>query len=444
MQFKVPQNVEREDHIIGPVTMKQMIICTVGGGMAYSVYVFLAQRYTMEIWLPPTAFLALLTIAIAFVKVNNIPFTKWVLLLVEFFLTANRRVWTKGADRITLIELPQTGKVAVAVGSKSYDHKTVRKLVQVLEKADYSHLADSQMKEIAAEKENTEYAEKLAKMPISPKPIVVAKKQVQPPVQIKAPNPTQTKASAQTPAVAQTKPIAPAPQKTETKIQTPPPQRPKVPMKVIISKGAQRDKKPNIISPQFQKIKSATPNKTAIMPNTNTPAPVTPTPTELATTQTELAPVAKPTTQAIPATEKSAPAPAPASVAAPAVTPVAKPTFVEKTKATVQKVKDKTVQTTEYVQEKTKQAKTAIDKTKETAQKVKDTAIKTKEAVTTGATKAKETAVNTKNAVTEGGHRTKDFFTKTKDNFKAIFAKDDQTKNEINAQDLKKGGEIKF
>lgn len=83
MQFKVPQNVQREDTIIGPVTMKQLIICGIGGGLAYAVYVVLAKAYFWEIWLWPVGILVLLTAAIAFLKIHDIPFYKFVLLFLE-------------------------------------------------------------------------------------------------------------------------------------------------------------------------------------------------------------------------------------------------------------------------------------------------------------------------------------------------------------------------
>ena len=35
MRFKVPQDVQREDTIIGPITFKQLIIMIIGGGIGY-------------------------------------------------------------------------------------------------------------------------------------------------------------------------------------------------------------------------------------------------------------------------------------------------------------------------------------------------------------------------------------------------------------------------
>ena len=44
MQYKVPQDVQREDTIIGPLTLKQLGILGVGGGIAYGIYISLGKN----------------------------------------------------------------------------------------------------------------------------------------------------------------------------------------------------------------------------------------------------------------------------------------------------------------------------------------------------------------------------------------------------------------
>lgn len=95
LQYKIPQNVEVEDTIIGPITMKQLAILGGGGGMAYVIYISLAKSYYPEVWLPPVAFISLMTICIAFVEIKNIKFVKWVLLMMEAMLLPPQRVWDK-------------------------------------------------------------------------------------------------------------------------------------------------------------------------------------------------------------------------------------------------------------------------------------------------------------------------------------------------------------
>jgi len=98
MQFKVPQNVQREDTIIGPITFKQLLILGIGGGITYAVYMLLATRYFIEIWLGPVLILGGLTVAFAFLKIHEMTFHQYLMSYIEFNFRAKKRIWSKGAD----------------------------------------------------------------------------------------------------------------------------------------------------------------------------------------------------------------------------------------------------------------------------------------------------------------------------------------------------------
>ena len=95
LQYKIPQNVEVEDKIVGPLTLRQLIICGVGFGIAYVIYISLVKNYYAEVWGPPVAIVSLLTIAIAFVEIRHIPFLKWVFLMIEAAVNPPKRMWDK-------------------------------------------------------------------------------------------------------------------------------------------------------------------------------------------------------------------------------------------------------------------------------------------------------------------------------------------------------------
>jgi hypothetical protein len=95
LQYKIPQNVEVEDTIIGPITMRQLIILAIGGGIAYLFYITLAKSYFFEVWGPPVIFFSLTSICIAFVRIKNISFIKWVLLMIEYMMLPKKRIWDK-------------------------------------------------------------------------------------------------------------------------------------------------------------------------------------------------------------------------------------------------------------------------------------------------------------------------------------------------------------
>jgi len=83
------------------MTLRQLIICAIGGGFAYIIYLSLELQPT-QIWLPPVGILTALTLAIAFLKINDIPFVQYMLYVVEHYLTENKRSWVKSAGDIFL------------------------------------------------------------------------------------------------------------------------------------------------------------------------------------------------------------------------------------------------------------------------------------------------------------------------------------------------------
>lgn len=96
MRFKVTQDVQRADQIIGPLTWKQLIMLGAGGGICYAIYVGLAKTYYMEVWLPPIVIVGGLTVALTFLKIYGLDFEKFLLCFIEFHFLPKKRIWKKG------------------------------------------------------------------------------------------------------------------------------------------------------------------------------------------------------------------------------------------------------------------------------------------------------------------------------------------------------------
>lgn len=138
MQFKVPQNVQREDTIVGPLTFKQLIICGIGGGIAYGFYTVLSKEYTWPVWFPPVLFFGGFTIAFAFVKVHDLTFLQYLSSLFAYHYLPKKRIWIKGsADVITPLEEPKTSAIESAEQTKKEKQENTMKkldsLVQILD-----------------------------------------------------------------------------------------------------------------------------------------------------------------------------------------------------------------------------------------------------------------------------------------------------------------------
>jgi hypothetical protein len=97
MQFKVPQNVQREDKIVGPLTLKQLIICGIGFAVAYAIYSALSKYYIWVTWILPVGIVAIITIAFSFARPLDLSFTKFIVRWIEFTILPRKRFWILGA-----------------------------------------------------------------------------------------------------------------------------------------------------------------------------------------------------------------------------------------------------------------------------------------------------------------------------------------------------------
>lgn len=98
MQFKIPQNVQREDVIFANVTIKQLIVLVIGGTSTYGLFTVLnASTIPFEVWIGPVAFIGLLTLAIAFLKFRDMTFTEAFLFYIEYKFKPQKRLWRQGA-----------------------------------------------------------------------------------------------------------------------------------------------------------------------------------------------------------------------------------------------------------------------------------------------------------------------------------------------------------
>lgn len=67
MQFQVPQFIETEDTIVGPLTLRQFIYIAVGAVIS----ALLVFRLELWLWLIVTVFLMAASAALAFIKING-------------------------------------------------------------------------------------------------------------------------------------------------------------------------------------------------------------------------------------------------------------------------------------------------------------------------------------------------------------------------------------
>ncbi|MBA4336853.1 hypothetical protein C0416_03715 [bacterium] len=139
MQSKVPQNVQMADKIVGPLTLRHMIILGAGGGLAYLIYVILARTYYWEVWFPPVFIISLITLAVAFLRIYNVSFSKFLILLIESLMIPRKRVWKKADAEViitgTLVK-PKINKQQNVDKKGLKDAQTIRKIKNISEVLD--------------------------------------------------------------------------------------------------------------------------------------------------------------------------------------------------------------------------------------------------------------------------------------------------------------------
>ena len=143
MQYKVPQNVEREDQILWFITLRQLIILLIGGGISYLLFIHFVRGnnsastlVAILCWVP-----ALLSVAFAFLKIKGIGLFQLFLLVMEHgFFRYPRRYWIAGAGDPFLsvtTKISSLKKEKQIISEKKLDKKKLKNAADFLDNKTY-------------------------------------------------------------------------------------------------------------------------------------------------------------------------------------------------------------------------------------------------------------------------------------------------------------------
>lgn len=93
MQYKLPQDTGSEDYFVWKLSLRQLIILFIGFGVAYMIYISLANKVPSIVYIIPIALIALLTLAFAFIRKDNMSFIRMILILIEMQINPMKRFW---------------------------------------------------------------------------------------------------------------------------------------------------------------------------------------------------------------------------------------------------------------------------------------------------------------------------------------------------------------
>lgn len=141
--YKIPQNVNLEDKIFGPLTLKQFLIA-LGAGIV--TFVSFSIFYTLS----PLVFWAITVIAWAvagtfiFVRPNDQPFSKFIFSFIWFATKPSRRAWKRipSLGEITLRDEHAVPKVTRKQPSESEVRSKLQHLAHVVDTRGWSEMGD--------------------------------------------------------------------------------------------------------------------------------------------------------------------------------------------------------------------------------------------------------------------------------------------------------------
>ena len=106
MRFKVPQNIDMQDRILGPLTMVQFVYAVIGFGFCYIIVSAIPAPISYLLAAP----VALFVICLDFVKVNERPFLNFFIAAIQFAASPKQRFWDQGSDNDFQIEIYHVNK----------------------------------------------------------------------------------------------------------------------------------------------------------------------------------------------------------------------------------------------------------------------------------------------------------------------------------------------
>ena len=123
MQFRVPQFIDMEDKIVGPLTLKQFAYILGAAGFSFLLWTFISIKIIAVILIIPTAGLF---IALAFLKINERPFVEVLESAFNYYSSSKIYTWRQPteneSDKTQNIVTKATQEVAVAKANSDKLH----------------------------------------------------------------------------------------------------------------------------------------------------------------------------------------------------------------------------------------------------------------------------------------------------------------------------------
>ena len=123
-QFTVPQFIDVEDKIFGPITTRQFVILLVAGLVIFIA--FKLADFTLFIFL--LAVIGGLALVLAFVKINGQTFHYFILNIIQTMRRPSRRLWSKWYTNRELKEIMKSKETESEETEPVAEHVSARRI----------------------------------------------------------------------------------------------------------------------------------------------------------------------------------------------------------------------------------------------------------------------------------------------------------------------------
>ena len=128
MQFSVPQFIDVEDKIVGPLTGKQTIYLIMGGGILLLAFTFFSLAFALIL----CVIVGPLTLGFAFYRPKGITLARYLTNILDYLTTNHLYLWRRDPT-MTMYKMVQKKHVVTEEPEKDVPRSRIRDLANLLD-----------------------------------------------------------------------------------------------------------------------------------------------------------------------------------------------------------------------------------------------------------------------------------------------------------------------
>ncbi len=162
MEYKIPQNVDVEDKLVGPLTLKQFLELLFGAAFAYIIFRMVPGFIFIFTGIP----ILLIALGLAFYKINDQPLEKIILAAISFYSKPQKRVWKKvpHLQNLTIKEEKPEKPKKISFGEEINIKSRLEELAYILDTQGFVNRPSGEVVKSEAEEKQEEVEQTIEEM----------------------------------------------------------------------------------------------------------------------------------------------------------------------------------------------------------------------------------------------------------------------------------------